>query len=177
MTIRTAVLATVAALLLAGPAWAADRSSNPPPAGSASNAVGTSRTTTSVMPGTQPFVAATQPFTASSSVANPLAALTPQKPDRIHRRRPVTIVTVPAAAAPQTVVVQQDIYYPVPVMAASECVTPGYWAYRWVPYTSTQTVWVEGSWAADGSWTDSHSESRPYSSGYYEPVWTPAERC
>ena len=177
MRIRTGLLAILAALLLAGPAWAADRSSNPPRRVSASNGVSTSPTTTSVMPGTQPFVAATQPFTASSSVANPLAGLTPPRPDRPHRRRPLTIVTVPAAAGPQTVVVQQEIYYPVPVMAASECFTPGYWAYRWVPYMATQTVWVEGSWAADGSWTDSHSESRPYSSGYYEPVWTPAERC
>jgi hypothetical protein len=163
MMLGTGLLATLAALLLAGPAWAGDRSSNP-------------SSTTSVMPGTRPFVAATQPFTASSSVANPLAALTPPRPDRPHRRRPVTIVTVPAAA-PQTVVVQQDIYYPVPVMAASECITPGYWTYRWVPYTTTQTVWVEGSWAANGSWTDSHWESRPYSSGYYDPVWIPAERC
>jgi hypothetical protein len=184
MTIRTGLLAILAALLLAGPAWAGDRSANPPAAVSASNGVGPSRTSTGVMPGTQPFVAATQPFvaatqpfTASSSVANPLAALTPPRPDRPHRRRPVTIVTVPAAAAPQTVVVQQDIYYPVPVMAVSECVTPGYWTYRWVPYTAIQTVWVEGSWAADGTWTDSGWQSRPYSSGYYDPVWIPAERC
>ena len=120
MRIRTGLLAILAALLLAGPAWAADRSSNPPPRVSASNGVSTSPTTTSVMPGTQPFVAATQPFvaatqpfTASSSVANPLAGLTPPRRDRPHRRRPVTIVTVPAAAGPQTVVVQQEIYYPV----------------------------------------------------------------
>src|SRR5919201_4493027 len=168
MMLGTGLLATLAALLLAGPAWAGDRSSNP-------------SSTTSVMPGPRPFVAATQPFTASSSVANPLAALTPTRPapDHPRRRRPVTIVTVPVAAPPQTVIVQQDTYYyPVPVMAAaSECVTPGYWAYRWTPYTTTQTVWVEGSWAADGSWTDSHWESRPYSAGYYEPVWRPAERC
>src|SRR5438876_8837278 len=147
MRIRTGLLAILAALLLAGPAWAADRSSNPPQRVSASNGVSTSPTTTSVMPGTQPFVAATQPFTASSSVANPLAGLTPPRPDRPHRRRPVTIVTVPAAAGPQTVVVQQEIYYPVPVMAASECFTPGYSAYRWVPDMATETVWVEGSWA------------------------------
>jgi len=54
-------------------------------------------------------------------------------------------------------------------------VTPGYWSYAWVPYTTTQTVWVPGSWAADDTWTDSHWESRPYSSGYYEPFWTPGQ--
>jgi hypothetical protein len=168
MTIGSALLAMLAVTLVASPAWAGDKHSTLPAA-------------TPVVVTTQPFVAATQPFTASSNVANPLAALTPPRPapDHPRRRRPVTIVTVPVAAPPQTVIVQQDTYYyPVPVMAAaSECVTPGYWAYRWTPYTTTQTVWVEGSWAADGSWTDSHWESRPYSAGYYEPVWMPAERC
>src|SRR5919198_2994315 len=118
MTIGSALLAMLAVTLVASPAWAGDKHSTLPAA-------------TPFVVTTQPFVAATQPFTASSSVANPLAALTPPRADRPHRRRPVTIVTVPAAAL-QTVVVQQEIYYPVPVMAASECITPGYWTYRWV---------------------------------------------
>ena len=81
-------------------------------------------------------------------------------------------------AAPQVIVVQQPVYYAQPVaMATPECVTPGYWAYRWVPCTTTQNVWVPGSWAADGMWTDSRWELRPYSSGYYEPIWTPAQPC
>lgn len=168
---RSALLAMLA---VAGPAWAGDKPATPAPSAGTPNGVITWRAST-------PFVAATQPFTASSSVANPLAALTPPAPvppDHPRRRRPVTIVTVPVAPPPQTVIVEQPIYYPVPVMAAaSECTTPGYWAYRWVPYTATQTVWVEGSWAADGSWTDSHWEWRPYSSGYYEPIWTPEQRC
>ena len=45
MRIRTGLLAILAALLLAGPAWAADRSSNPPRRVSASNGVSTSPTT------------------------------------------------------------------------------------------------------------------------------------
>ena len=178
MMVRNGVLTMLAVLQLAGPAWAGDRSSNPPAPVGASNGVSMSQPATSNVAVTQPFVAATQPFTASSSVANPLAALTPHKsirPDRPHRRPPVAVVTV--APPLQTVVVQQEIYYPVAVMAASECFTPGYWTYRWVPYTATQTVWVEGSWAADGTWTDSRWESRPYSAGYYDPIWIPGERC
>src|SRR5438034_10852538 len=99
MRIRTGLLAILAALLLAGPAWAADRSSNPPQRVSASNGVSTSPTTTSVMPGTQPFVAATQPFvaatqpfTTSSSVVNPLHGLSTTTHVTSHCCRPVTLV-------------------------------------------------------------------------------------
>ena len=175
--IPNGLLAMLGVLLLAGPAWAGEKSWTPPPSVGAPNNAVTWRPTTNVMPASSSFVVATQPFAASSSVANPLAALTPTVPtvpNHPHRRRPITIIAAPVAPAPQTIVVQQPIYYPVPVMAAaSECVAPGYWSYRWVPYTTTQNIWVPGSWAADGSWIDSHYEPRPYSSGYYEPLWTP----
>jgi hypothetical protein len=44
-----------------------------------------------------------------------------------------------------------------------------------VPYTTTQTVWVQGSWAPDGQWLDSHWELQPYTSGYYQPYWVPGQ--
>jgi len=150
VTIPNGLLAMLGVLLLAGPAWAGEKSWTPPPSVGAPNNAVTWRPTTNVMPASSPFVVATQPFAASSSVANPLAALTPTVPtvpNHPHRRRPITIIAAPVA--------------------------PGYWSYRWVPYTTTQNVWVPGSWAADGSWIDSHYEPRPYSSGYYEPLWTP----
>jgi hypothetical protein len=138
--------------------------------------------TTQPLPASSPFVVATKPFTASRSVANPLpesVKAVPDRdvkgvPDRRHRRHHPTTTIIGVAPAPQVIVVPQPVYYPVVVAAPpSTCVTPGYWSYRWLPYTATENVWVPGSWAADGTWTDSRWETRPYSSGYYEPFWTP----
>lgn len=141
--------------------------------------------TSQPLPASSPFVVATKPFTASRSVSDPLPdglKAVPDRdvkgvPDRRHRRHHPTTTIVGVAPAPQPViVVPQPVYYPVVVAAPpSACVTPGYWSYRWVPYMTTENVWVPGSWAADGTWTDSRSEARPYSSGYYEPFWTPEQ--
>lgn len=154
-------------LLLATPAAAGDQAITSPKFVAAPVA-----RTTPVLPASSPFVVATRPFAASSSVASPLpASVRPGVPDHSRRRHAPIFVGAPAAA-PQVVVVQQPVYYVDVTPAASAC-SPGYWSYRWIPYTTTQTVWVHGSWAANGSWTDSHWESQPYSSGYYEPFWTP----
>jgi hypothetical protein len=172
---RHAVLAMLA-LLLATPAWAAgEKSWAPLPFVAAPNGA-VPRPTTTVLPASSPFVVTTKPFAASSAVGSPLPpSVAPAVPDHRHRR---FITTIVAAPAPQVIVVQQPVYYPQAVaVLPSECVTPGYWSYRWIPYITTQNVWVPGSWAADGSWMDSHWESRPYSSGYYEPFWTPAQAC
>ena len=169
---RYGVLVMLALLLMTTPAVAGDRSSASTPF------VTTSAARASVQPPltTTPFVVATQPFTASNSIGNPLPFQVQKVPDRVRRRHDVPVV-VPPTPAPQVIVVQQPVYCGDTIIAAapSQCTTQGYWSYRWIPYTAAQTVWVQGSWAADGTWTDSHWESRPYASGYYEPFWVPAE--
>ena len=174
--ISRGLLVIVTVLTLATPVWAGERSfvrqSSVTPA------------TTQPLPASSPFVAATQPFTASRSVADPLpdsVKAVPDRdvkavPDRRFRRHPTTTVVGVTPAPQPVIVVPQPVYYPVVVAAPpSACVTPGYWSYRWIPYTTTENVWVPGSWAADGTWTDSRWEARPYSSGYYEPFWTPEQ--
>jgi hypothetical protein len=166
---RKAILSVLGMLLLVTPAAAGDRSIASPQFAVAPVA----RTTTQVVPTSSPFVVATQPFAASSSVGSPLpASVRPGVHDRSRRHHVPIFLGAPAAASPQVIVVQQPVYYVDATPAPSAC-SPGYWSYRWIPYTTTQAVWVQGSWAADGSWTDSHWESQPYSSGYYEPFWTP----
>jgi len=169
---RYGVLAVLGILLVPAPAVAGDTFSGPVPF------VATSAARASVQPPltTTPFVVATQPFRASNSIGNPLPFQVQKVPDpgRHRHNGPVVIAPTPA---PQVIVVQQPVYYGDTIIAAapSECTTQGYWSYRWIPYATTQTIWVQGSWAADGTWTDSHWESRPYSSGYYEPFWVPAQ--
>ena len=179
-----AMVAMLAAVILATPAWAGDKvgaDTTSAPAGGSRRAA----STTKVLPASSPFVVATRPFVAATTpfgaatpgafVPSPDPAMVPVLPDHRHRRGPTTIVTAPTA---QVIVVPQIVYYPQMVYAApSQCVTQGYWSYRWTPYTATQNVWVPGSWAADGSWLDSHWELQAYSSGYYEPFWTPAQAC
>jgi hypothetical protein len=169
---RNAVLAVLGMLLLAAPAAAAGDKLLGSPQFVAAPAP---RATTPVLPASSPFVVATQPFAASSSVSAPLPpSVRGFAPDQFRRRHHGPIFVGGPAAAPQVIVVQQPVpvYYADPTPPAVAC-SPGYWSYRWVPYTTTQTLWVQGSWGADGTWTDSHWESRPYSSGYYEPFWTP----
>jgi hypothetical protein len=169
--IRRGLIAIVALLTFATPVAAGERRQSGVTA------------TSQPLPASSPFVVATKPFTASRSVADPLpddVKALPHRnvkglPDRGHRRHHHT-TTIVGAPGPQVIVVPQAVYYPVVVAAPpTECVTPGYWSYRWIPYTTTENVWVPGSWAADGTWTDSRWEARPYSSGYYEPFWTPAQ--
>ena len=162
---RYGVLVMLALLLMTTPAVAGDK-------------LVTSAARTSVQPPltTTPFVVATQPFAASNSIGNPLPFQVQTAPDHVRRRHNVPVVVAPTPA-PQVIVVQQPVYYGDTIIAAApiQCTTQGYWSYRWLPYAATQTLWVQGSWAADGTWTDSHWESRPYTSGYYEPFWVPAE--
>ena len=171
------VLVLFAMLLLAVPAWAAgDKAVTPLPFTISSRAAVASPAVSAIVPPSSPFPVTTQPFTPSRSVSAPLPATVLPAPERRHHRQPIAVVGAPPAT--QVVVVQQPVIYTQTVAAEpTECVSPGYWAYRWVPYATTQNVWVQGSWAADGSWTDSHWEARPYSSGYYEPFWVPAQAC
>jgi hypothetical protein len=64
---------------------------------------------------------------------------------------------------------------PVVYAAPRECVTPGYWAYQWVPMTYTQSTWVPGAWTADGTWREGHYAQHAYASGYYQPYWVPGQ--
>jgi hypothetical protein len=165
--VRYGVLAMLGMLLVATPASAGDKSFTPLPFVTRSSAQPPLTTT--------PFVVATQPFTASNSIANPLPFQVQKVPDHLRRRHNVPVIVGAPSAAPQVIVVEQPVYYTQVNVAPSQCVTDGYWSYRWTPYTTTQTVWVHGSWAADGTWTDSRWESRPYTSGYYEPFWVPSQ--
>jgi len=170
--IKKGLVATLAVFLLASPAWAGgDKASGaivPRP----------NFTARTLIPASSPFVVATKPFVIlpnGTVVANPGPAFVPVVLDGRPRPFTPTIVAVPV---PQVVVVQQTVYYPVyyPVTAyaaPSQCATQGAWSYRWIPYSTTQNVWVPGVWVADGTWVDSHWEARPYSSGYYEPYWVP----
>ncbi|HEX3179492.1 MAG TPA: hypothetical protein VHZ49_22645 [Methylomirabilota bacterium] len=62
---------------------------------------------------------------------------------------------------------------PVVYAAPQQCVSPGYWAYQWVPTAYSQSTWIPGGWTADGAWIDGHVEQRAYASGYYQPYWVP----
>lgn len=166
-------LVAIAMLLFAPPAWAAgDRSMTPLPSTISSRVAVAPPAVSNIVPPTSVFPVTTQPFAPSRSVSAPLPSTVLPAPDGRHHRHAIAVVAAPPAT--QVVVVQQPIIYTQTVATEpTECVSPGYWAYRWVPYATTERVWVAGSWAADGTWTDSHYEVRPYSSGYYEPVWTP----
>jgi hypothetical protein len=179
VTIRNGVVAILAVLALAAPAWAGgERFTSATPSVVMPFRSVAPRFSSTILPASKPFVVATKPFVVAApggGVPNAPPAVVSSLPDVESRHhRPATTIFV-TAPAPQVVVVQQPVYYQTVAAAPSPCVTPGYWSYHWIPYTSSQTVWVHGSWAADGSWTDSHWESRPYASGYYEPVWTPGQ--
>jgi hypothetical protein len=64
------------------------------------------------------------------------------------------------------------VYY-----APQQCVTPGYWAYQWVPTAYTQSTFIPGGFGPDGTWIESRYEQRAYASGYYQPYWVPAQAC
>ena len=72
---------------------------------------------------------------------------------------------------PGVVVVGPPVFYAAP----RECVSPGYWAYHWVPTAYTQSTWVPGGWTSDGAWLDGHYEQHAYASGYYQPYWVPGQ--
>lgn len=82
-------------------------------------------------------------------------------PERFHQHR----------VRPGVVFVGPPVFYAAP----RECVSPGYWAYQWVPTAYTQSTWVPGGWAANGAWLDGHYEQRAYASGYYQPYWVPGQ--
>jgi hypothetical protein len=178
--IRNGVVAILAVLALAAPAWAGgERFSAATPSLVMPFRSAAPRFPSTVLPASSPFVVATQPFVVTApggvrpTAPSPFVSSVPGFEEfRHHRGAITTFVTAPTT---QVIVVEQPVYYQTVAAAPSECVTPGYWSYRWIPYTSTQTVWVQGSWAADGVWIDSHWESRPYASGYYEPFWMPGQ--
>jgi len=172
--LRNGVIAILALLALTAPAWAGgERLTAATPSVVMPLGKFVPRSTTTVLPASSPFVVTTRPFAPSNAVgASPPPAAVPVLPDHRHRHGTTTIVAVPTT---QVIVVQEPVYYQTVAAAPRECVMPGYWSYAWVPYTTTQNVWVQGSWAADGAWNDSHWETRPYSSGYYEPFWTPGQ--
>ncbi len=166
---RTIVLATLALLALAAPAVGGERLPSTP-------SVVMPLKAGSPLPASLPFVVGTRPFTVTPSgsiVPDPAPVFVPSH--RRHHHRTTTFISSPTAT--QVVVVPQPAPPPPQVIyvVQPQCVTPGAWSYRWVPYTTTQQVWVPGSWAADGAWMDSHWEIRPYSSGYYEPFWVPGQ--
>jgi hypothetical protein len=168
---RTTVVAILAVLALGGPAWAQGKLKATP------SVVMPLRSTSTPMPASLPFVVATKPFTVTPSgaiVLDPAPVFVPDP--RHHRHGTPTFISSPTQT--QVVVVPQpvpQVVYQTVYVAPQQCVTQGYWSYRWVPYTTTQNVWVPGSWGADGAWMDSHWEARPYSSGYYDPFWVPAQ--
>lgn len=162
-----AILGMLAVLVAAVPASAGD------PRGTVSWIM--PRQTSPFPPASLPFVVGTRPFTASGVVVppsstGPVAVI----PEHRHHQRPSTTTFISSPTTTQVVVVPQPVVVPQTVyLVPQECVTQGYWSYHWIPYVTTQNVWVPGSWGADGTWTDSRWESRPYSSGYYEPFWVP----
>ena len=62
---------------------------------------------------------------------------------------------------------------PIYIYEPRRCVVPGYWAYAWIPQTSTADVWVDGQYSPDGLWVEGHWEPRVYTSGSYQPYWIP----
>jgi hypothetical protein len=83
-------------------------------------------------------------------------------PERLHRKfvRPGFVFVAPPA-----------VVYAVP----RSCVTPGYWAYQWIPTSYTQSTFVPGSFGPDGTWIEGRYEQRAYASGYYQPYWVPEQ--
>jgi hypothetical protein len=82
-------------------------------------------------------------------------------PDPQHHFRRTEVIVVPQT----TYVIQR------------QCVSPGYWAYQWIPQTYSYTSWVPSQYAPDGAWVDGHYEPRYYNSGYYQPYWVDAAAC
>lgn len=72
---------------------------------------------------------------------------------------------------PGVVFIAPPVFYAAP----RECISPGYWAYQWVPTAYTQSTWVPGAWTPDGTWLEGHYEQRAYASGYYQPYWVPGQ--
>jgi len=58
-----------------------------------------------------------------------------------------------------------------PPVVIYPCCTTGYWAYQWVPTTSTTYVWVPGYVTEDGIMLAGGYQPQTVSSGYYQPVW------
>jgi hypothetical protein len=156
--IRQSLVAVLVVLLPASPAAAG----------------GTKIVVGGTLPAHTPFVSATTPLPAHrpfGAAFAPGAAVVPDPdvPPRPRPRWPV-LVTAPVVASQPVIIVNQPVYI---VAAPRTCQSLGAWSYQWVPYTTTQTAWVQGSWAPDGQWIDSHWELQPYTSGYYQPYWVP----
>lgn len=93
-------------------------------------------------------------------VPNPPPERVPRHAGPRHAVRPGFVVVTP----------------PVIVYAAPrECVSPGYWAYQWIPTSYTQSTWAPGGWTTDGTWIEGRYEQRAYASGYYQPYWVPGQ--
>jgi hypothetical protein len=79
---------------------------------------------------------------------------------------PAPLVPRPAAPAPP----RPPVTPPVTVFP---CCAAGYWAYQWVPTTSTTYVWVPGYVAEDGTMVAGGYWPQIVTGGYYQPVWVP----
>lgn len=61
-------------------------------------------------------------------------------------------------------------HHPAPVVI-SPCCAAGYWAYQWVPTTSTTYVWVPGYVTESGVLVGGGYQPQVVSGGYYQQVW------
>lgn len=77
---------------------------------------------------------------------------------------PAPLVPRPAAPIPPSPPVT-------PPVVVSPCCAAGYWAYQWVPTTSTTYVWVPGYVAEDGTVVAGGYAPQVVTGGYYQPVW------
>jgi|HubBroStandDraft_6_1064221.scaffolds.fasta_scaffold303415_2 hypothetical protein len=93
-------------------------------------------------------------------IPNPFPfAMTP--PPASLNPRPAAPVPGPPAPVPQT----PGLVYPC-------CAPPqGYWAYQWVPTSSTTYAWVPGFVTADGTLVEGSYQPQVVTGGYYQPIW------
>lgn len=94
----------------------------------------------------------------------------------VFGERRFTVVQPPAAKDPRRIAgPRRLIIVPTPVFVAPQrnCLVPGQWTYQWVQQTSWYNAWVPSHYSPEWTWIEGHYEPRPYTTGYYHPVWIP----
>jgi len=92
---------------------------------------------------------------------------------------PSRVVVAPSSRvivnAPSQIIVPSSriLVSQVYVVQPQRCLVPGSWEYAWVPQSYAYNVWVDSEYSVEGVWVAAHWEPRVYTSGYYQPYWSP----
>jgi hypothetical protein len=92
---------------------------------------------------------------------------------------PSRVVVAPSSRvvvnAPSQIIVATSSVWAFPVYVAQprRCLVPGSWEYAWVPQSYAYNVWIDSEYTVEGVWVEGHWEPRVYTTGYYQPYWSP----